>query len=93
MEAAQIIIEPIITEKAMSAKAQGRYLFKVHPLATKVDIKNAVEKIFKVAVKDVNTVINKGKTRMVGWRAGRTQSFKKAYVTLKTGQKIEELEV
>ncbi|HTY12945.1 MAG TPA: 50S ribosomal protein L23 [Candidatus Omnitrophota bacterium] len=93
MEPAQIILEPMITEKAISAKAEGRYVFKVHPASTKIDVRRAVEKLFKVKVADVNTVSNHGKARMMGWKSGRTPSFKKAYVTLKTGQKIEELEV
>jgi len=78
MDPAQTIIEPIITEKAILVKTEGRYVFRVHPKATKIDIKRAVEKLFKVSVKDVNTV---------------TTSYKKAYVTLKKDQKIEELEV
>ncbi len=93
MEPAQIILEPMITEKAVSAKAQNRYVFKVHADSTKIDIKRAVEKLFRVSVADVNTVKNHGKPRMIGWKTGRTPSFKKAYVTLKKGQKIEELEV
>ena len=93
MDPAQIIIEPIITEKAMAGKAASRYLFKVHRSSTKIDIKHAVEKLFKVAVADVNTVQVKGKPRMTGWKVGKTTSYKKAYVTLKKGQKIEELEV
>jgi large subunit ribosomal protein L23 len=93
VDPAQTILEPIITEKAISAKADGRYVFKVHPRATKIDIKRAIEKLFKVSVKDVNTVSSKGKSRVTGWKIGRTPSYKKAYVTLKKDQKIEELEV
>lgn len=92
MDHAQIIIEPIITEKATDVRAQNRYIFKVHPWATKVDVRKAVEKLYNVKVDQVNTLRSRGKKRT--WRAvgGRTSSFKKAYVTLKTG-KIEELEI
>jgi len=93
VDPAQIIIEPIITEKSMTAKTGGRYLFRVHGNSTKIDIKNAVEKLFKVKVSDVNTVSVKGKTKMLGYKLGKTSSYKKAYVTVKKGQKIEELEV
>lgn len=92
MDATQVIIEPVITEKSMDYRAQNRYLFKVHLKATKIEIGNAVEKLFKVKVADVNTVRCRGKKRM--WRTveGKTSSYKKAYVTLKSG-KIEELEI
>lgn len=93
MDPAQTIIEPIITEKAISVKTENRYVFRVHPMATKIDVKRAIEKLFKVSVKDVNTISSKGKTRMLGFKIGRTPSYKKAYVTLKKDQKIEELEV
>ncbi|KAF0134283.1 MAG: large subunit ribosomal protein L23 [Candidatus Saganbacteria bacterium] len=93
MKSEHVLIEPIITEKAVSAKAQGRYVFKVHREATKIQIKNAVSKAFKVKVADVNTTIKKGKIKMAGWRADRMPSYKKAYVTLASGQKIEELEI
>ena len=93
MDAAQIIIEPIVTEKAISAKADNRYLFRVEKKANKIQIRHAVEKLFKVTVVDVNTVSVKGKSRMMGMKPGHTTSYKKAYVTLKAGQKIEELEV
>jgi len=92
MDPTQVIIEPIITEKTMDYRADNRYVFKVHPRATKVAVRSAVEKLFKVKVKDVNTVSVRGKKRM--WRSveGRKSNFKKAYVTLKSG-KIEELEI
>lgn len=93
MDQYQIILEPIVTEKAFNARQEQKYVFKVHNKATKVDVRSAVEKLFKVKVKSVNTVKNKGKTRAVGYKLGRTASYKKAYVTLVTGQKIEELEV
>jgi len=93
MEAHQLILEPIFTEKAVSSRAKGCYLFKVHPRATKIDIKRAMAELFKVKVVDVNTVSCQGKKRMVRMKVGHTPAFKKAYVKLAEGQKIEELEV
>jgi large subunit ribosomal protein L23 len=93
MEAYQVILEPIFTEKAISSRSGGCYLFKVHPRATKIDIKQAITKLFKVKAVDVNTVSVRGKKRMVRMKVGHTPAFKKAYVKLAEGQKIEELEV
>ncbi|MCX7927878.1 MAG: 50S ribosomal protein L23 [Candidatus Omnitrophica bacterium] len=84
------IIKSIIrTEKSTQQEPQGKYLFLVHKEATKPEIKSAVEQIYKVKVKDVNTLIYLGKPRRVRYQIGRTPSFKKAIVTLKEGQKIE----
>ena len=93
MDPYQIILEPVVTEKAFGASGEKKYVFKVHKDATKVDVRSAVAKIFKVKVIDVNTVNVKGKTRMLGNKVGRTSSYKKAYVTISKDQKIEELEV
>lgn len=87
------IIEPIITEKSTFVKQDNKYVFKVHLKASKVDIKNAVEKLFKAKVKKVNIANFSGKERIIGWMRGRTPSYKKAYVTLAEGQTIEELNV
>jgi large subunit ribosomal protein L23 len=92
MEYEQIVIEPILTEKSVSARAQSRYVFKVALAATKIAIKQAVEKCFKVKVKDVNTCFVRPKRRVMGKSIGRTSRWKKAYVTLTSGQKIQELE-
>lgn len=93
MHPEQIIIEQLLTEKAVGAKALSRYVFKVHPKASKVAIGNAVAKLFKVDVVSVNTSNVRPKRRILGRSVGRTPGWKKAYVTLKPGQKIEELEV
>jgi len=88
-----VILSPMVTEKSTMARAEGRYVFKVRKDATKVDIKNAVGKIFKVKVADVNTVIVKGKRRgAIRGKLGTMKDWKKAYVTLAAGQKIESLE-
>lgn len=93
MRAEQIIIEPIITEKAVGERALSRYVFKVNPLANKTSIAQAVEQLFKVKVSAVNTCKVRPKQRIMGRSIGRTSQWKKAYVTLEQGQKIEELEV
>ena len=88
-----IILEPIITEKSSIERGLNRYTFKVDPRANKLEIKHAISKLFRVKVKDVNTVNVRGKVRgFIRGVFGRTSSFKKAYVTLEPGQKIEELE-
>lgn len=92
MHPEQIIIEPIITEKAVLGRAVSRYVFKVNTLAKKIAIKQAIEKIFKVKVADVNTCQVRSKRRVMGRSIGRTARWKKAYVTLAAGQKISELE-
>ncbi len=93
MRSEEIIIEPVITEKAAGEKAFSRYVFKVNPLANKISIAEAVEKLFKVRVRAVNTSRVRPKRRVMGRSMGRTSRWKKAYVTLEPGQKIEELEV
>jgi large subunit ribosomal protein L23 len=93
MQPEQIIIEPVITEKAVGERALSRYVFKVHPEATKIGIAQAVGKLFKVKVLAVNTSRVRPKRRIMGRSVGRTAHWKKAYVTLQKGQKIEELEV
>ena len=89
----QIIIEPLLTEKSMVERVFFRYVFKVHPEASKIAIAQAIEKIFKVKVSAVNTNRVRAKRRILGRSVGRTSHWKKAYVTLESGQKIEELEV
>ena len=92
MHPEQIIIEQVVTEKAVGERALSRYVFKVHLDATKISIGQAVEKLFKVKVVSVNTSKVRPKRRIVGRSMGRTSHWKKAYVTLEQGQKIEELE-
>ena len=93
MEARDVIIAPLITEKSMAATALQQYAFEVHPHATKTQIRQAVEEIFKVTVIKVNTVNVGGKVEEL--RAPRQShvrqaaDWKKAIVTLKPGQKIE----
>jgi large subunit ribosomal protein L23 len=93
MDFRQVIVAPIITEKAVGNKVLSRYVFKVLPQATKKDICIAVESMFKVKVTAVNTLKVRAKNRRRGYQVGKTSRWKKAYVTLSAGQKIEELEV
>lgn len=90
MKAAQDIIKALIrTEKSTSAETQGKYLFLVAYSCNKVEIKRAVEQIYKVKVSAVNTMIDRGKMKRVRYQAGKTADVKRAVVTLKPGQKIE----
>ena len=84
MVAEEIILAPVITEKSSSETAEGKYTFKVAMNATKVDIKNAVEKLFEVKVLKVNTITVKGKEKRVRYQYGKTPDWKKAIVTIDT---------
>ena len=84
MVAEEIIIAPVVTEKSSADMQEGKYTFKVAKKATKVDIKNAVEKLFEVKVLKVNTMTVKGKEKRVGVHQGRTSDWKKAIVTIDT---------
>ena len=85
----EIIKAPVITEKSQIAKAEGKYTFKVAPNATKLEIKDAIEKIFKLKVTSVRTMNVKPKKRRVGRYTGLTNRTKKAIVTLAEGQTID----
>ncbi|OCC15050.1 LSU ribosomal protein L23p (L23Ae) [Dissulfuribacter thermophilus] len=88
-----ILKKPRITEKATFQKElANQVVFEVDPTANKIEIKEAVEKIFKVRVKSVNTVNVKGKPKRVGRHFGRRSSYKKAIVTLYEGETIEFIE-
>ncbi|MEQ9225080.1 MAG: 50S ribosomal protein L23 [Parvibaculum sp.] len=84
-----IIVSPVITEKATMASEANQVIFKVAPNATKPQVKEAVEKLFDVKVKAVNTLIRKGKTKRFRGIAGRQSDFKKAIVTLEEGHSID----
>ncbi|MCD6551056.1 50S ribosomal protein L23 [Thermotoga sp.] len=87
-----VLVRPIITEKALGLREQRKYVFEVNPLANKNQIKEAVEKIFNVKVEKVNVINIKPKPKRRGIFEGRTRSWKKAIVTLKEGYTIKELE-
>ncbi len=87
----QIIQSPVVTEKSVNLQGnkQGKVVFRCHPDANKIQIKDAVEILFKVEVSKVNTMNVRGKDRRMRGRAGVTAAWKKAIVTLAEGQKIE----
>ncbi len=84
-----IIRAPVITEKSTMASENGQMVFKVAMSASKPDIKEAVERLFKVKVKAVNTLVRKGKTKRFRGVRGQQSDFKKAIVTLEEGQTID----
>ena len=83
------ILSPNVTEKATALSEHNKIVFKVHSGATKNNIKKSIEKIFKVNVVKVNTIISKGKVKMIRGRKSQKPNFKKAIVTLKKGQSID----
>lgn len=88
--AEDIIIRPIITEKSYEGMADGKYVFEVKTDATKIEIKEAVEKLFSVRVKKVNTLRYDGKKKRVGAHLGRTKAWKKAIVQIDTNPQEEK---
>ena len=91
MTAYDIVIRPIITERAMAGAADKKYVFEVAKSAGKVEIKKAVEEIFDVKVASVNTLNVLGKSKRMGaGRPGTTRAWKKAYVTLTADSKTIE---
>lgn len=92
MNVYQVLKRPIITEKNTLHAAQNKYTFEVAREATKQQIEEAVEKIFKVNVTDVNVSTVPGKMRRIGRNRGMTSPWKKAVVTVQQGQRIELFE-
>lgn len=87
----RIIIRPVITEKSTLLRERNREVcFEVAPDANKVEIRKAVEQLFKVKVADVRTEAKHGKERRVGRNVGRRPDWKKAFVRLKDGEKMIE---
>ena len=85
-----IILRPVLTEKAYDGMADKRYVFEVAVGANKIEIKQAVEAAFGVKVESVNTLRTLGKIKRQGRYSGRTPEIKKAYVTLKKDSKAIE---
>ena len=84
-----VILSPVITEKATIASEQNQVMFKVARHATKPQIKEAVEKLFDVKVKSVNTMVRKGKTKVFRGTFGSQSDVKRAIVTLEEGHRID----
>lgn len=89
MESRDILIQPIVTEKTTALMEEGKYTFRVPLAATKIEVRQAVEQIFKVKVESVNTMRYEGKLKRLGRTQGRRSDWKKAIVTLKPGETIE----
>lgn len=89
-QARELLIAPVITEKGtVLQEKNNQYLFRVSSRANKIQVREAVEKIFKVTVTSVRTVTVHGKMRRMGRTQGRKPSWKKAIVTLKSGETID----
>ncbi len=84
-----IIVSPVITEKATSASEHNKVVFKVAAKATKPQTKEAIEKLFDVKVKGVNTLVRKGKTKVFRGQFGSQSDTKRAVVTLEEGHRID----
>jgi len=84
-----VIIAPLITEKATNASEFNKVVFKVAMTATKPQIKEAVEKLFDVKVKSVNTLVRKGKSKVFRGNFGSQSDVKRAVVTLEEGHRID----
>lgn len=84
-----VVVRPIITEKATMASEAGAVVFEVAKAASKPEIKAAVEQLFGVKVKAVNTVTTEGKTKRFRGHLGTRRAVKKAYVTLEDGNTID----
>lgn len=92
MEVYDILLRPLLAEKDHMRKHEGYYTFKVHPDANKAQIKEAIQKLFKVTVVSVNTMRVHGKVRRYGRTYGRRPDWKKAIIRVKPGENISALE-
>ncbi len=90
-DARDIIKKPLVTEKSTNMMEEKRYAFQVDIRANKIEIKKAVEELFKVRVKSVNTLRVSGKKKRLGVHTGRRPDWKKAFVTLEEGSKPIEI--
>lgn len=92
MDIRYLIKKPLITEKTTKLMEENKYCFLVDPKANKTEIRQAIEKIFKVKVKAVNTMNMMGKLKKMGRYQGRRPNWKRAIVTLEKGSRIEYFE-
>ena len=88
MEATQVIIRPVVSEKSYVLASTNKYTFRVHPNAHKTQIRAAIEELFGVHVVDVRTMSVKSKPKRRGWTSGRTREWKKAIVEVREGDSI-----
>ena len=92
MNYADILIEPVVSEKATALREQNKYVFIVQPAAIKLQIKEAVSKLFNVKVVDSTTMNVMGKMKRLRGKPGRTSSYKKAIVRVAPGEVIQAFE-
>ena len=92
MNARSVIIRPVISEKSYALLAANKYTFRVHDAANKTQIRQAIEEIFDVRVRDVRTMSVKAKPKRRGWTSGKTREWKKAVVQLHPEDSIELFE-
>ena len=85
----EIIKQPVVTEKTTKISENNQFVFKVQNTSSKLDIKKAVEKIFKVKVKSINTIKIKGKIKVFKGTKGKRNDYKKAIITLKSGETLD----
>ena len=88
MDASQVIIRPVVSEKSYALATVGKYTFRVHPDAHKTQIKQAIEQLFAVGVIDVRTAAVPSKPKRRGYTSGRTRAWKKAVVQVREGETI-----
>ncbi|HEV2771914.1 MAG TPA: 50S ribosomal protein L23 [Thermoleophilaceae bacterium] len=92
MNAREVLIRPVVSEKSYELLAANKYTFRVHPRAHKTQIRQAVEEVFSVRVRDVRTLSVKSKPKRRGYTFGRTRQWKKAVVQLHPEDSIELFE-
>lgn len=85
----KVLISPHVTEKAVKLNSQGQYIFKVRPNVNKIEVKRAIEEVYRVEVESVRTINIHRKQRRFGGRIGWRKGSKKAIIRLKKGQKID----
>ena len=88
MDASQVIIRPVVSEKSYVLATADKYVFRVHPDAHKTQIRQAVEQLFDVHVVEVRTMSVKSKPKRRGMSSGRTREWKKAIVQVRSGESI-----
>jgi large subunit ribosomal protein L23 len=88
MDASQVIIRPVVSEKSYVLATADKYTFRVHPNAHKTQIRQAIEQLFDVGVVDVKTMSVKSKPKRRGYTSGRTRQWKKAIVQVRPGDTI-----
>jgi large subunit ribosomal protein L23 len=88
MDASQVIIRPVVSEKSFVLAELGKYTFRVHDKAHKTQIRQAIEQLFDVKVVDVRTVSVKSKPKRRGYTSGKTRQWKKAIVQVREGDQI-----